>query len=173
MTLVRTWSSFAVIVMAQSYLCAMTACAQSLALAHELTLSVSPLATACSTDDGCGAKQLPPPMSRGVNMAEEIPQDGLRTALDTKALNVWKSVSMNDLLAYDRANTEPSLGLRSVPGAALRVAQDPVTTYPLYDLRTRLKEQVRKELGGLSPTGLNTLVRGRKRLGVDYRIRFR
>ena len=173
MTLVRTWSSVAVIFMAHSYLYATTTCAQSLALAHELTLSLRPAASACSADDACGSKLVPPRTSRAASRAEELTQDEHRAALDAKSLNVWKSVPLNDLLAYDRSNTEPAIGLRSVPPAELHMAQNPATPYPAYDLRVRLKEQVRKELGGFSPTGLNTLVHGRKTLGVDYRIRFR
>jgi hypothetical protein len=173
MSVVRTWSSFAVMVMAHSYLFATTACAQSLVLAHELTWSVSPPAKACITDDACGSKQPTLAMPRGIYGAEERAEDDRAVALATKALNVWKSVPMTDLLAYDRSSTDPSIGLRSAPAAALAVAQDPETAYPSYDLRTRLREQVRKELGGVSPTGLNTLVHGRKKLGVDFRIRFR
>jgi len=172
-TLLRTWSSLAVIVMAQSYLCAMAACAQSLALADTLTLSPGPPSTACITDDACESKQIPPTTFRGIKAAEEISRDGGRAAVDSKTLNVWTSVSINDLVADDRANAESYTGIRSFPRTGLHLAQDALSPYPAYDIRTRLKEEVRKELGGWSPTGLNTLVHGRKKLGVDFRLRFR
>jgi hypothetical protein len=171
-TLVRTWSSFAVIVIAQSYLCAM-ACAQSLALADTLTLRPELAATACITDDACASKQIPSSTFRAFNAAEEIVRDGRRAAVDSKTLNVWTSVSISDLIADDRSSAESLTGIRSGPHSGLHLAQDTLTPYPAYDVRARLKEEVRKELGGWSPTGLNTLVHGRKKLGVDFRLRFR
>jgi hypothetical protein len=161
------------IVMAQSYLCATAACAQSLALADTLTVSPEPAATTCIADDACGSKHIPPTTFGGINVAEAIARDSGRAAVDPKPLNVWTSVPIDDLLADGRSNAESSARIRSFAEAGSHLAQDPANKYPPYDIRARLKEQVRKELGGWSPTGLNTLVRGRKKVGVDFRLKFR
>jgi hypothetical protein len=106
-------------------------------------------------------------------VTEEIARDSRRAAVDAKTLNVWTSVSINDLVADDRPNADSFTGVRGFAQNGLHPARDPLSPYPAYDIRARLKEEVRKELGGWSPTGLNTLVHGRKKLGVDFRLRFR
>ena len=173
MTLVRMWSSYAVMVMAQSYICAATACAETATLADESTLVFNAPAAACSSDDACGAARLQLYPSLRINIAEALAQDGVRIVFSSERLHLWKSVPMDDLVAYNRPTAKSSNGMLGISEARLHIAQDPSTTSPPSDARAHLKELVRKQLGGWAPTGLNTVIQKRKKIGVSLRIRFR